>query len=142
MFIYGIWKKQGKEGADVRRIFMICMVIGCFVGFYFTIDYAYKLISTDLSAPAGPVEDAGKYRLVLIAQELDSPFWSQLKDGALEAADRYQVSLEAWSTFGLNEQDFLNNIEIAIASKVDGIIAQGLDTEEFINLTKLKATGK
>src|SRR5690606_40139734 len=49
------------------------------------------------------------------------------------------VSLEVWGSYGKDQDEFLRLIELAIYSKVDGIIAQGLDTEEFSNLTAIKA---
>ena len=50
------------------------------------------------------------------------------------------MSLEVWGTYGKNEEEFLKNIEIAIQSKVDGILIQGMDTPEFKELTKVKAS--
>ena len=47
--------------------------------------------------------------------------------------------MEVWGSYGKNQEDFLKKVEIAIHSKVDGIIVQGLDTEKFKNLTKVKA---
>lgn len=108
---------------------------------FYTVTTAVRLMSSDLAAPAGSRDKQGGVRLVLIAQELDSPFWTEVKNGALAAAERYGAELQAWGTFGLSEQEFLSQIEIAIASKVDGIIVQGVDTEQFRRLAKLKATG-
>ncbi len=80
------------------------------------------------------------FRLVLITKELDTPFWDKVKLGALASAARNNVSIEVWGSYGLNERDFLKNMEIAIASKVDGIIVQGWDTSDFNQLAKYKAT--
>jgi ribose transport system substrate-binding protein len=124
----------------MHRILVASLSIGCAVFLYLTLSTAYTVFSSNLSAPTVTEAHRDQYRLVLISQELDSPFWTEVEYGAFEAAGRYGVSLEAWGTFGLNERDFLNHIEIAIASDVDGIIVQGLDTDEFKNLTKLKAT--
>ncbi len=124
----------------MRRLFILSVIIGSFVMMYYTSITAYRVFTSDLAAPAVSESPGDEYRIVLISQELDSPFWTEVERGAFEAAERLGASLEAWGTFGRNERDFLNNIEIAIASKVDGIIVQGLDTDEFTNLTKLKAT--
>ena len=78
-------------------------------------------------------------RIVLITQELETPFWNKVGEGAMEQAAKEGASLEVWGSYGNNQEDFLKKIEIAIHSKVDGIIVQGLDTEEFKNLTKFKA---
>jgi ribose transport system substrate-binding protein len=124
----------------MRRLFILSVIIGSFVMMYYTSITAYRVFTSDLAAPAVSESPGDEYRIVLISQELDSPFWTEVERGAFQSAERLGASLEAWGTFGRNERDFLNNIEIAIASKVDGIIVQGLDTDEFTNLTKLKAT--
>ncbi len=79
-------------------------------------------------------------RLVLITQDTQTPFWDQVATGAKEQAKKEGVSLEVWGTYGKNEEEFLKNIEIAIQSKVDGILIQGMDTPEFKELTKVKAS--
>ena len=125
----------------MRRVLIGILLTACVVIFYFTLSTARDVFSSDLSAPPSVHASENEYRLVLISQELDSPFWTELEKGALAAAEKYGVSLEAWGTFGLNEVDFVHNFEIAIASKVDGIIVQGLDTEDFKKLTKTRAAG-
>lgn len=124
----------------MRRIWIALVAAGCAAMIYFTSMTGYRVFSSDLSVPVPAEEQQHRYRIVLISQEVDTPFWTDVKQSALEAAERENVSLEVWGTFGRNDRDFLNNMEIAIASKVDGIIAQGLDTDEFIQLTKIRAT--
>lgn len=105
---------------------------------YCTFVSARDAFRSDLALP----ESSGKaadYRLVLITQELETTFWDQVGQGALEQAEREGVSLKVWGSYGSNHEDFLRQIELAIQSKVDGIIVQGLDTEEFKQLTKVKA---
>ncbi len=80
-----------------------------------------------------------KYRLVLITQELDTLFWDKAGIAAKEQARKDGASLEVWGSYGKNQEDFLKKLEIAIQSKVDGIIVQGLDTPEFKDLVKVKA---
>lgn len=58
----------------------------------------------------------------------------------MAAAQNEDVSLEVWGSYNSNKEDFLKNIELAIQSKVDGIIIQGLDSPEFKELTKVKAS--
>lgn len=104
-----------------------------------TIHTLVKAFSFDYSVPAASWEDQNRHRLVLISRERDTPFWNELEQGAAAAAERHGVSLEAWGTVGLNEGDFLRNVELAIASRVDGIIAQGLDADAFKRLTAIRA---
>lgn len=79
-------------------------------------------------------------RLVLITQDTETPFWDKVGSGAIEQAEKEGASLEIWGSYGNNQEDFLKKLEIAIHSKVDGIIIQGLDKEEFEYLSKVKAS--
>lgn len=90
--------------------------------------------------PKSIEESETKHRLVLITQDIDTPFWDQVGRAATEQAGKLGVSLEIWGNYGSHEEDFLRNLEIAIQSKVDGIIVQGLDSEDFKELTRVKAS--
>lgn len=124
----------------MRRITMIIVTVLAAVFATISGMSAYRLFTAELALPAATEDRPDRYRLVLISQDLDRPFWTDVERGARTAAHAGGIRLEAWGTFGLNEQDFLNLIEIAIASKVDGIIVQGLDTDGFKHLTSVKAT--
>jgi ribose transport system substrate-binding protein len=115
-------------------LFTICAIL-C----YFTAASALKVFHSDWKLPHTSDQSKSKYRLVLITQELDTPFWDKVGEGALMQAKKEGVSLEVWGSYGHDQDDFLKKVEIAIESKVDGIIVQGLDSDEFNNLTKIKA---
>lgn len=123
----------------MRKTIILSLFAGCLIILFFTLTSMTKMFSSALEEPTLSGELHGGYRLVLITFELDTPFWVKVEQGARAAAERYGVNLEVWGTYGTNRDDFLKNIEVAIASKVDGIIVQGLDTEEFKSLTKVKA---
>jgi ribose transport system substrate-binding protein len=106
---------------------------------YFTGISAIRVLESDLELPEAMGESAA-YRIVLITQDLDTPFWDQVTVAAQRQAEELGVSLETWGNYGGHEEDFLRNLEIAIHSKVDGIIVQGLDTNAFKELTKIKAS--
>ncbi|MEV5028838.1 substrate-binding domain-containing protein [Paenibacillus sp. LPE1-1-1.1] len=125
----------------MRKSIIVSLFAGCLVILFFTLTSMIKVFSSDLNEPVMTAELDNSYRLVLITQELDTPFWAKVEQGARKAAEQYGASLEVWGTYGSNRDDFLKNMEVAIASKVDGIIVQGLDTDEFKELTKVKAAG-
>ncbi|MEQ6389067.1 substrate-binding domain-containing protein [Bacillaceae bacterium S4-13-58] len=125
------------------RNFTILILVGVSaVLFYFTFESAMKVFRPDWEHPKALVQEPDQYRIVLITQELDTPFWDKVAKGASEQATGDKVSLEVWGSYDNNQEDFLKKIEIAIDSKVDGIIVQGLDTEEFKYLTKIKAASE
>jgi len=106
---------------------------------YLTVMSAVKAFRSTSDMPANLSSAPASIRLVLITQELDTPFWNLVGQGAIQQAREENVQLEVWGSYGNNKDDFLKKMEVAIHSKVDGIIVQGLDDEAFKELTKIKA---
>lgn len=106
---------------------------------YFTFSSATKALRTTSEMPETIPSNEDTIRLVLITQELETPFWNKVGKGAAEKAKEEKVQLEVWGSYGNNQEEFLKRIEVALHSKVSGIIVQGLDNEEFKELTKVKA---
>lgn len=125
----------------MRKSLYIYIVLGCLcvVLFGFTARSAYLIFQSERELPQKPTEQEAQYRIVFITQELDTPFWDQVAVGAQAEAERRGTSLEVWGSYGKDQEDFLKKLEVAIYSKVDGIIVQGLDTDAFKDLTKVKA---
>lgn len=130
---------EKKELLRLRKTVILALGCVCAILCYFTFVSAGKAFRSDWQLPRTSDQSQPKYRLVLITQELETPFWDKVGSGALEQARKDGASIEVWGSYGKNEEDFLKKIEIAIYSKVDGIIVQGLDTDEFKSLTKVKA---
>lgn len=116
---------------------MLLCISGVLV--YFTSVSAYKVFRADWRLPRTPVQQPAEYRLVLITQELETPFWDKVGYGARSEAAKHNASLEVWGSYGGDSEAFLKKIEIAIHSRVDGIIVQGLDADAFKDLVKYKA---
>ncbi|NMO95829.1 substrate-binding domain-containing protein [Paenibacillus lemnae] len=117
---------------------VMCSIAGLILCFFTSLSVG-RMYEAGSAMPAELQEEQVKYRLVLVTQELNTPFWDKVGETAVEEAAKNNVSLQVWGSYGSNEDDFLKKMEIAIASKVDGIIVQGLDTAEFKELTKIQA---
>ncbi|MEW8985994.1 MAG: substrate-binding domain-containing protein [Bacillus sp. (in: firmicutes)] len=117
----------------MRKIGIIIFSIILVILGYFTINSAKNAFRARGEFPKSYAQQQVKHRLVLITKELDTPFWDKVKAGALELAKESDASLEVWGSYGNNREDFIKKFEIAIHSKVDGIIIQGLDD---VNLEK------
>lgn len=119
----------------------IVLILGIFIVIfsYLTVSSAIKALHLTSDFPANLPSPSKSIRLVLITQELDTPFWNKVEQGALKQAQTEDVQLEVWGSYGNNQDNFLKKMEIAIHSKVDGIIVQGLDDEKFKELAKVKA---
>lgn len=124
----------------MRKISLALLGLSCIVLCYFTLLSAEKVFQSNGQLPAAAGSADGKPRLILITKNLDTPFWDQIAKGALGQAEEEGANLEVWGSYGNNQEDFLEKIEVALYSKVDGIIVQGSDSEEFNDLTKIKAS--
>ncbi|MDF0728246.1 sugar ABC transporter substrate-binding protein [Cytobacillus sp. S13-E01] len=98
------------------------------------------VFSNDLALPKAKKQTDSQYRLVFITRDMDTTFWNKVGSGALRQAEIEGASLEIWGSYSNNSEEFLKKLELAIHSKVDGIIVQGLGTDEFKELTKVKAS--
>ncbi|RHW32810.1 sugar ABC transporter substrate-binding protein [Neobacillus notoginsengisoli] len=74
------------------------------------------------------------YRIMFISGDSGSPFWDQIKEGAQKVANDNKVAIEFQETFQTDIFGYLKNIDKAIASRVDGIIVQGKEDPEFIEI--------
>ncbi|CAI6080745.1 sugar ABC transporter substrate-binding protein [Cohnella sp. JJ-181] len=123
----------------MRKSLLILIGALCAVLLYFTAQSADRVFRSERQLPRTPVEQQARYRLVLITQELETPFWDKVAAGAKAEALASGAAIEVWGSYGKDQEDFLKKLEIAIDAKVDGIIVQGLDSDAFKNLTKVKA---
>lgn len=123
----------------MRKKVVLILVALIVVFTYMTVMSAVKAFRSTSDMPANLSSAPASIRLVLITQELDTPFWNQVGQGAMQQAQKENAQLEVWGSYGNNKDAFLKKMEVAIHSKVDGIIVQGLDNEEFKELTKIKA---
>lgn len=131
---------RGKELFFLRKTGIIILGFVFLILCYLTFVSAEKVLRSEWQLPQTIDQTQAQYRLVLITQDMETPFWDKVGNGALEQAQKAGASLEVWGSYGNNHEDFLKKMEIAIHSKMDGIIVQGLDTEEFKNLSKIKAS--
>lgn len=119
---------------------VIALIIAIFAFLaYFTFTSLARVVRSDWQEPLPISETEQQHRLVLITQDIDAPFWEAVNKGAEAQAIKDNAMIEVLGNYGQNEEEFFQNLELAIHSKVDGIIVQGLDSDEFKDLTKIKA---
>ncbi|HSP21930.1 MAG TPA: substrate-binding domain-containing protein [Planococcus sp. (in: firmicutes)] len=123
----------------MRKKVIIALLSLSAIFLIFTIASAEKVFRPSTELPKSLSTTDGRPRLVLITQELETSFWDDVAKGAQKMALVEGAQLEIWGSYGTNSDEFLKKLELAIHSKMDGIIVQGLDTEAFNELTKVKA---
>lgn len=72
--------------------------------------------------------------IVLIAQELDNPFWREMKQGADQAAERLGMKIDYTGPIRIDPSEQSRLLEKAIAAKPDGILVQGLGSADYDRL--------
>jgi ribose transport system substrate-binding protein len=96
-----------------------------------TVYYAYKILSLEETVMQNRPEREPTYHFVLIAQDIENPYWKMILQGAEEAARKNNVAIEFIGPVEADMKEHISLIEKAVASKVDGILTQGLDEETF-----------
>ncbi|WHY78231.1 sugar-binding protein [Neobacillus sp. WH10] len=99
----------------------------------FSIFYGVKVVTHDLPSEK-KAQVKYNYHFVLVPEELDNEYWRLVEKGAKAAAKDYGVMLEYVGPKQSNIDDHLKAIEMSAASKVDGIMTQGLSDEQFTPL--------
>lgn len=75
-----------------------------------------------------------KYHFVLVPEEQDNEYWRLVEKGAKAAAKKNDVILEYVGPKQSNLDEHVKTIEMSAASKVDGILTQGLNDDQFTPL--------
>ncbi|MCM3001004.1 MULTISPECIES: sugar-binding protein [Paenibacillus] len=86
-------------------------------------------------------DDPSVKHVVLIAQELDNPFWREMEQGAEEAADKLGMRIDYTGPIRINPAEQMRLLERAIASGPDGILVQGIVDPDYDALIQ-RATGQ
>ncbi|AZN42019.1 substrate-binding domain-containing protein [Paenibacillus albus] len=96
----------------------------------------FTLYSNDLgmSNVAEPVSTSSKPHIVIISQEQGSYMMNEIQRGARDAAASHGMAIEFWGVYRSNVEELIKQVDIAIASKVDGIIIEGVDRPDFVQI--------
>lgn len=71
------------------------------------------------------------FHFVFIAQSTDDPFWQSVRKGAFEAGKEHNITIEFNGPRFTNIEEQLKYLDIAIASRVDGIATHVLEEKQF-----------
>lgn len=72
--------------------------------------------------------------VVLIAQELDNPFWRLVEKGAKEAAEQHGMEIDYMGPLRINPSEQTRLLKKAIAAKPDAILVQGIKDQQYVQL--------
>ncbi|WP_227522098.1 sugar-binding protein [Bacillus solitudinis] len=77
------------------------------------------------------LNNENEYHVVLIAEEVDNNYWRLLEKGAREVEEERNIILEYKGPNRSNVEEQMKVMDMAIASKADGIIVQASNEELF-----------
>ncbi|WP_349305587.1 sugar-binding protein [Bacillus sp. FJAT-49736] len=92
--------------------------------------YASKMNEVSKKTNAGTIPSY-KYHFVLVPEEMDNDYWRLVEKGAKAAAKKHHVLLEYKGPKQSNIDEHLKELKIAGASRVDGILTQGYNDQQF-----------
>lgn len=122
---------------------LILMFVGAIVGLtYLSTDFKdtqIKLSSTSDKDNKKQVKP--KYHFVAITQSMDDPFWQDYSKGVQQAAKDFNVAVEINGPEFININEQLRYLDIAIASRADGIATSVLGEQEFTPLINKASSG-
>ncbi|NRF90143.1 substrate-binding domain-containing protein [Paenibacillus frigoriresistens] len=110
-------------------------LIGIFLVFcYFLYQFLTSTLKIDHlvgQMEQSKIEDKGIEHVVLIAQEIDNPFWRTVELGAKEAAAKLGMKIDYMGPIRINPAEQMNLLEKSIAAKPDAIIVQGIKEQRY-----------
>ncbi|WP_308635214.1 substrate-binding domain-containing protein [Paenibacillus silvisoli] len=127
----------------MKKLVLLSVIVGSLAALAITIFYILTIYQNDLgmTGPETPAVQLHAKRIVLISQEQGSYVMNEIQKGARDAAASQGLSIDFWGVYRSNYEELLKQLDIAIASKIDGIIIEGVDRPEFANMVN-KATFK
>jgi ribose transport system substrate-binding protein len=126
----------------MKKFFVFTVSLCCLITFAFSAFYAYRVYQSNLAEQVkDQVVIKNTTRIAMITQELESPFTKSLQVGVERIANENNMNVSYWGTYHPDLNEMLKFMDIAIASKVDGIIVQAMDGPEFVQIVQ-KATEK
>ncbi|KRF21410.1 substrate-binding domain-containing protein [Paenibacillus sp. Soil787] len=118
----------------MTKLFVFIVSTCLLITFLFTFHYVYHVYQSSRDEQIDAVSGtSNKIRIVMITQELESPFTKALQNGIGRIAKENNMEVNVWGTYHSNQIELLKYMDIAIASKVDGIIVQAMDGPEFVD---------
>ncbi|MDC3412083.1 sugar-binding protein [Aquibacillus sp. 3ASR75-11] len=115
----------------IRKYMTAILVALLLLSLFFSIYYIVKAMQIDTKPKQLTSFTKPQYHFVLIPEEMDNPYWQMIEQGAKEAATKYDAAVEYTGPEQTDMDQHIKVMEMAIASKADGILTQGL-TEEMI----------
>lgn len=125
----------------LAKLFYVTGSVLFIITFSLAIFYANKMHALGKQEADDPIPSYD-YHFMLIPEELDNDYWRLVEKGARDAANLNHILLEYVGPKQSNIDEHLRKLDIAAASKVDGVLTQGYNDEQFSpTINKLVSKG-
>lgn len=114
---------------NIRRFLYPSLLFLLFLSLVLTIYFMVRALQFDSGFSRSASYHLPRYHFVLIPEEMDNPYWKRVEKGAQAAAKKYDAVVEYNGPAQSNTDEHVKITKMAIASKVDGIITQGLNSK-------------
>jgi ribose transport system substrate-binding protein len=116
------------------KIILIVFAIGIFAG---SVGYYYNFNTIKIQLTGNSVtknQKALHYHFVVISQDTGDDFWQSFESGAQEAGSKYDAAVEFNRPVINNDSEELEDLNVAIACRVDGIAINSDGESQFTSL--------
>ncbi len=127
-----------------NRKLLYSILISCFIiaaGFSMYFYYQTQKLTNQVSEATTVDEELPSYHFTLIGEEMDHDYWRLVGEGAKKTEQKYDVWVEYVGPRRSNPEEQLKLFDIAIKSKVDGIIVQALNDDFLPMIDKAREKG-
>ncbi|OAS16673.1 substrate-binding domain-containing protein [Paenibacillus oryzisoli] len=109
------------------------ILVFCYVMMQFLIATMHLGRLVGQMEPQSEAEEPFKH-VMLIAQELDNPFWRMVERGASEASASLGMKIDYLGPIRINPDEQTNLLEKSIAAKPDALLVQGIKEPQYDRL--------
>ncbi|GFZ90658.1 hypothetical protein GCM10008018_41310 [Paenibacillus marchantiophytorum] len=127
----------------MKKLIVIAIILSSCFTLAYSLYYLLMILQSEsgMMSAVKPLPYEHSDRIVIISQEQGSFMMNDIQKGARDAAETNLMLIDFWGVYRSNVEELIKQLDIAIASKVSGIIVEGLDHPEFDRMVK-KATAK
>jgi ribose transport system substrate-binding protein len=134
-------REAGPYMVNYRKCFFMSGIFLFFISVSLSVYFGAKALQYDNKMIKVANSSKLAYHFLLVPEEMDNDYWRLVERGAREAAKDLNVTLEYSGPVQADIEEHIKKIDMAIAAKVDGIITQGLNENQFNPIIN-KAIGK
>lgn len=126
---------------NVRRFIYPALITLLLISLSFTVYFMARALRFHSNVSPSTHFERPRYHFVLIPEEMDNPYWHLVEKGAKAAAAKHDAVVEYSGPGQTDPDEHTQVLAMAVASKVDGIVTQGLSEKTIPVINKASQQG-